>query len=123
MANAPPPPGVSLPPLAPPPTMLGLNASNIHTFQRAMLAQVSLYGQTYTPMYENWAGDSPRTPAMLSTKAISSKVQWCLAFHSGIQSYIILHDPFIYPTAPVLTTLVVTRQFGLSMMSAGQTRP
>jgi hypothetical protein len=37
-------------------------------------------------MYEYWAGDGVRTSAMLSTKAISSKVQWFLAFHSGIQS-------------------------------------
>jgi hypothetical protein len=67
-----------------------------------MLAQVSPYGQTYTPMYEYWAGDGARTPAMLSTEAISSKVQWFLALHSGIQSYITLHDPFVYPTAPGL---------------------
>jgi hypothetical protein len=74
MAYTPPPPGVGLPPAAPPPALLGLNASNIHTFQRAMLAQVSPYGQTYTPMYEYWASDGARTPAILSTEAISSKV-------------------------------------------------
>jgi hypothetical protein len=53
-------------------------------------------------MYQFWSGDGPHTPAQLSTEAVSSRVQWFLAFHSGIQSYVVLHDPFIYPAAPGL---------------------
>jgi hypothetical protein len=49
-------------------------------------------------MYAYWAGNDPPTQAQLSTQSISSKVQWFLAHHSGIQSYIVLHDPFVYPT-------------------------
>jgi hypothetical protein len=99
--------------------ILGLNASNIHAFQRAMPAQVSPYGQTYTPMYyEYWAGDSPWTPAMLSTKVISSKAQWLLlAFHAAEYSptsfFMTLSSTLPHP---VSTTHTVTRQFGLLMM-------
>jgi hypothetical protein len=53
-------------------------------------------------MYQFWSGDGPHTPAQLSTKAVSSRVQWFLAFHHGIQSYVDLHDPFVYPAPPCL---------------------
>jgi hypothetical protein len=53
-------------------------------------------------MYQFWSGDGFNTPAQLSTKAVSSKVQWFLVFHQDIQSYIVLHYPFIYPAAPGL---------------------
>ena len=101
MAHTPPALGAPLPPLAPP-TLQGLNPSTIHSFKRAALAQPPPYGLDHAPMYAYWAGDGPRTPAQLSTEAVSSKVQWFLAYHSGIQSYIVLHDPFVYPTAPGL---------------------
>jgi hypothetical protein len=53
-------------------------------------------------MYAYWAGDGPRTPAQLSTETISSKIQWFLISPVGTQSYIILHDPFVYLAAPGL---------------------
>jgi hypothetical protein len=44
-----------------------------------------------------------RTPAQLSTKAISPKIQWfILVYHSGTQWYIVLHDPFVHSTTPCL---------------------
>jgi hypothetical protein len=48
------------------------------------------------------SSDGPQTPAQLSTEAVSSRVQWFLAFHHSIQCYVLLHNPFIYPAAPGL---------------------
>jgi hypothetical protein len=106
MAHTAPALGAPLLPLAPPTLQQGLNdPSTFHSFKRAALTQPPPYGLDQAPidMYAYWAGDGPRTPAKLSTKAVSSKVQWSLAYHSGtIQSYIVLQDPFVYPTAPGL---------------------
>jgi hypothetical protein len=99
------PPALGAPLLPPPavPTLQGLSPSTIHSFKRVVLAQPPPYGLDHAPMYGYWVGDGPRTPAQLSTKAVSSKVQWFLAYqHSGIQSYIVLHNPFVYLTAPGL---------------------
>jgi hypothetical protein len=97
MAGAPP---IGGPP--PPAPQVKPAPTTINTFKPAALAQPSPYGQDYNPMYQFWSGNGPHTPAQLSTKAVSSRLQWFLAFHQGIQSYIVLHDPFVYPAAPGL---------------------
>jgi hypothetical protein len=102
MAGVNPGVGAGVPPVPLPPPMVAAPATSINNFKRAALAQPSPYGVDYNPMYQFWSGDGPNTPAQLSTEAVSSKVQWFLAFHQDIQSYIVLHDPFIYPAAPGL---------------------
>jgi hypothetical protein len=95
-----------LPVPIPPPVAMAPATSSINNFKRGALTQLSPYGQDcYSPMYQFWSGDGPQTPAQLSTEAVSSRVQWFLAFHHSIQSYVVLHDPLIYPAAPGLNYL------------------
>jgi hypothetical protein len=101
MAGAPPILGGGGPPFPAPP-LVTPGATSLSTFKRAVLALPSPYGQDYVPMCQYWSSDAANTPAQLSAKAVGSRVQWFLTFHQGIQSYLVLHDPFIYPAAPGL---------------------
>jgi hypothetical protein len=93
MAGAPPGVGAGGPtfPVAP-------STTSVYNFKRATLAQPLPYGQDYEPMYQFWSGDSPHTPTQLITEVVSSRV--------SIQSYIVLHDPFIYPASPGLNQTI-----------------